>query len=113
MNKKVAKAKKEHEKFLEKLGVSKKQLKQRKKIKDKSVFDTNYSKTYYDDKPNGGIEYNPKTNDIRSENENKSTMDEITRKNNIGLAMIDAQYGTPRDLGYSEKILPKAMSLTK
>lgn len=113
MNKKINKIKKDHEKFLEKMGVSKKQLKGRKKIKEISIFNTNYGERYYDDKPNGGISYTPKSRDIVSECENKTTMEEIARKNNIGMAMIDAQYGTPRDLGYAEKVLPKSMNLTK
>ena len=98
--------------FLKKMGVTKQDIKDRKSKRPKGeVFKTSYGKSYYDNKTNGGIEYNPVIKNNIDVCENKTTIDEINRKNNIGAAMIDAQYGTPRDLGYEEKTLPKRMKL--
>lgn len=109
--KQLQKAKNDHQKFLEKMGVSKKQLKDRKKVKLESVYETNYGSRYYDDKPTGGIEYNPTRRHTIGTGENKSTMEEITRKNNLGSVMIDSQYGAPRDLGYIEKVIPTKLKI--
>ena len=100
----------DHQKFLERMGVSKKQLKSRKKIKTDSYFISGYADRYYEDKLNGGIEYTPKSPHIDVHNETPETRKEIHRKQTIGLAMIDAGTG-PRDLDYPVKILPEQLKL--
>lgn len=110
--KKLTPAQIEHQKYLKKMGVSKEQIKERKKTRPKppSVFNTNYGKNYYDDKPTGGIVYDPVVRTVIGQGENETVAREIARKNNIALAMNE---GGPRDLDYPEKVFPEGCILTR
>ncbi|AXH72525.1 MAG: hypothetical protein [Caudoviricetes sp.] len=103
--------KRDHEKFLEKMGLSKKQLKSKKKTRsNKVIFEGGYADRYYDDKINGGIEYNPIKPKINESEETEKTIKELNRKKSIGLLNIDASTG-PRDLDYPVKKLPAKIKL--
>lgn len=100
---------KQHEKYLKKMGIST-IVKKRKRSTYRT--NTNYAETYYENKINGGIEYNPvkKPPYINTDNEKPETVNQLRKLQTMGSVMIDANTG-PRDLDYPVKEIPFKLKL--
>lgn len=106
---KINEEKLKHEKYLKKMGIYP-PTKKRKKTTYKT--DTRYAENYYEDKVNGGIEYNniKRPSYIDIDNEKPETIMKLHKKQMSGAVMIDACTG-PRDLDYPTKEIPEQLKL--